>query len=314
MKHIRRTLVGLLAGLGLSVAAADDVMTLDELLAGFGWDFETAEIRTEQVADGLYVLFGIGGNIGVSIGDDGVLIVDDQFPEMIPKVNAAIEALGGGAVDYAVNTHWHFDHAEGNLALGPAGTKIVAHRNAREDMAKGGIINMVAAKYGQQPYPEDALPVITFEDRMRLHFNGEQIDLVHAGPAHTTGDTAVIFRNVKAVHFGDVFNMLGYPFIDVDSGGDINGMIAFCQAILDELPQDAIVIPGHGEVTDYATLEAYIAMLTAVRDRVAAAIAEGKTLEEVEASNPTAGFEERYGDVAASLGFINRVYTSLAKN
>ena len=314
MKHIRRTLVGLLAGLGLSVAAADDVMTLDELLAGFGWDFETAEIRTEQVADGLYVLFGIGGNIGVSIGDDGVLIVDDQFPEMIPKVNAAIEALGGGAVDYAVNTHWHFDHAESNLALGPAGTKIVAHRNAREDMAKGGIINMVAAKYGQQPYPEDALPVITFEDRMRLHFNGEQIDLVHAGPAHTTGDTAVIFRNVKAVHFGDVFNMLGYPFIDVDSGGDINGMIAFCQAILDELPQDAIVIPGHGEVTDYATLEAYIAMLTTVRDRVAAAIAEGKTLEEVEASNPTAGFEERYGDVAASLGFINRVYTSLAKN
>ena len=313
MKHIRRTLVGLFAGLALSVSAADDVMTLDELLAGFGWDFDTAEIRTEQVADGLYVLFGIGGNIGVSIGEDGVLIVDDQFPEMIPKVNAAIEALGGGSVDYAVNTHWHFDHAEGNLALGPAGTKIVAHQNAREDMAKGGIINMVSAKYDQQPYPEDALPVITFEDRMRLHYNGDQIDLVHAGPAHTTGDTAVIFRKHKAVHFGDVFNNLGYPFVDVDSGGDINGMIAFCQAILDELPQDAIVIPGHGEVVDYAALEAYIAMLTTVRDRVAAGIAEGKSLEEVEASNPTAGFEERYGDVAASLGFINRVYTSLTK-
>ena len=216
MKHIRRTFVGLVAGLGLSVAAADDVMTLDELLAGFGWDFETAEIRTEKVTDNLYVLFGLGGNIGVSIGEDGVLIVDDQFPEMIPKVNAAIEAIGGGSIDYAVNTHWHFDHAEGNLALGPAGTKIVAHKNAREDMAKGGIINMVAAKYGQPPYPEDALPVITYEDRMRLHFNGEQIDLVHAGPAHTTGDTAVIFRNQKAVHFGDVFNMLGYPFIDAD--------------------------------------------------------------------------------------------------
>ena len=313
MKHIRRTFVGLFAGLALSAAAADDVMTLDELLAGFGWDFETAEIRTEKVADGLYVLFGLGGNIGVSIGEDGVLIVDDQFPEMIPKVNAAIEALGGGAVDYAVNTHWHFDHAEGNLALGPAGTKIVAHRNAREDMARGGVINMVAARYGQQPYPEDALPVITFEDRMRLHYNGDQIDLVHAGPAHTTGDTAVIFRKHKAVHFGDVFNNLGYPFVDVDSGGDINGMIAFCQAILDELPQDAIVIPGHGEIVDYAALEAYIAMLTTVRDRVAAGIAEGKSLEEVEASNPTAGFEERYGDVSASLGFVNRVYTSLTK-
>ena len=313
MKYIRRALVGLFGGLGLSAAAADNVMTLDDLLAQFGWDFEAAEIRTEKVADGLYVLFGIGGNIGVSIGEDGVLIVDDQFPEMIPKVNAAIEALGGGAVDYAVNTHWHFDHAEGNLALGPAGTKIVAHQNAREDMARGGVINMVVSKYGQQPYPEDALPVITFEDRMRLHYNGDQIDLVHAGPAHTTGDTAVIFRKHKAVHFGDVFNNLGYPFIDVDSGGDINGMIAFCQAILDELPKDAIVIPGHGEIVDYAALEAYIAMLTTVRDRVAAGIAEGKTLQEVEASNPTAGFQEAYGPVVASLGFINRVYASLAK-
>ena len=313
MKHIRRTFVGLFAGLGLSVAAADDVMTLDELLAGFGWDLEAAEIRTEKVADGLYVLFGMGGNIGVSIGEDGVLIVDDQFPEMIPKVNAAIEALGGGAVDYAVNTHWHFDHAEGNLALGPAGTKIVAHQNARDDMARGGVINMVIAKYGQQPYPEDALPVITFKDRMRLHYNGDQIDLVHAGPAHTTGDTAVIFRKHKAVHLGDVFNNLGYPFVDVDSGGDIDGMIAFCQAILDELPKDAIVIPGHGEIVDYAALEAYIAMLTTVRDRIAAGIAEGKSLAEVGASNPTAGFEERYGNVAASLGFVNRVYTSLTK-
>ena len=313
MKKIRRMLVGALAGLGLSVAAADDVMTLDQMLAVFEWDFETAEIETQKVGDGLYVLFGLGGNIAVSIGADGVLIVDDQFPEMIPKVNAAIEALGGGSVDYAVNTHWHFDHAEGNLALGPAGTKIVAHSNARADMAQGGIINLVAMQYGQPAYPADALPTITFDDRMQFHYNGEQMDLVHAGPAHTTGDTAVIFRNHKAVHFGDVFNNTGYPFIDADSGGEINGMIAFCQAILDELPKDAIVIPGHGEITDYATLEAYIAMLTTVRDRVAAAIAEGMTLEEVEASNPTAGFEEAYGDVAASLGFVNRVYTSLAK-
>ena len=224
-------------------------MTLDQMLAVFEWDFETAEIETQKVGDGLYVLFGLGGNIAVSIGADGVLIVDDQFPEMIPKVNAAIEALGGGSVDYAVNTHWHFDHAEGNLALGPAGTKIVAHSNARADMAQGGIINLVAMQYDQQAYPADALPTITFDDRMQFHYNGEQMDLVHAGPAHTTGDTAVIFRNHKAVHFGDVFNNTGYPFIDADSGGEINGMIAFCQAILDELPKDAIVIPGHGEIT-----------------------------------------------------------------
>ena len=310
---LRKTLIAAAAGLALTSAAQDDVLNLDQLLTQFGWDLEAMEVRAEQVGENLYVLFGAGGNIGASVGPDGVLIVDDQFPEMIPKVNAAIAELGGGAITYAVNTHWHFDHAEGNLALGPAGTKIVAHANARADMATGGIINMVMAKYGQQPYPADALPVITYEDRMQFHFNGEQVDLINAGPAHTTGDTAVIFRGHNAVHFGDVFNNTGYPFIDADSGGDIDGMIAFCQAIADELPRDAIVIPGHGEVTDYAALEAYIDMLKTVRGRVAALMADGKSLEEVVAAKVTADLDERYGDESSSLGFVNRVYTSLAK-
>lgn len=309
---MKNTIAWVLMWLGLSVAA-EDVMNLDELLAMFGWDFESGEIETQKVGENLYVLFGIGGNIGVSVGPDGVLIVDDQFPEMIPKVNAAIEELGGGPIDYAINTHWHFDHAEGNLALGPAGTQLVAQANARRDMAKGGIINLVIAKYGQQAYPEEALPTITYDDRMQFHFNGEQIDLIHPGPAHTTGDTAVIFRRHKAVHFGDVFNNTGYPFIDADSGGEINGMITFCQTILDELPRDAIVIPGHGPVTDYAGLEAYIAMLTTVRDRVVKLIAEGKSMQAVIDVKVTADFDETYGDESASLGFVNRVYTSLAK-
>ena len=313
MKKLRKALIAASAWLALSATAADDLLDLGQLMARFGWDFDATEIRVEQVGENLYVLFGAGGNIGASVGPDGVLIVDDQFPEMIPKVNAAIAELGGGAIDYAINTHWHFDHAEGNLALGPAGTRLVAHANARADMATGGIINMVIAKYSQQPYPAEALPVITYDDRMQFHFNGEQIDLIHPGPAHTTGDTAVIFRGHNAVHFGDVFNNSGYPFIDADSGGEIDGMIAFCQAIADELPRDAIVIPGHGEVTDYAALEAYIAMLTTVRDRVAALLAEGKSVDEVALARVTADFDEHYGDVASSLGFVNRVYTSLAK-
>ena len=312
MKMLRKAIVGALACLGLS-ASADQAMSLDELMQAFGWDFETAEIRTQKVTDNLHVLFGLGGNIGVSVGADGVLIVDDQFPELIPQINAAIAELGGGAIDYAVNTHWHFDHAEGNLALGPAGTTLVSHSLAREDMAKGGIINLVQMQYRQQPYPAEALPAITYDDRMQLHFNGEVIELVHAGPAHTTGDTAVIFRGSNAVHFGDVFNNTGYPFIDADSGGEIDGMIAFCRAIADELPRDAVIIPGHGEVTDYDTLEAYIAMLETVRERVASLMAEGKSLEEVAAANVTQGLEEDYGDESASLGFVNRVYTSLAK-
>ena len=313
MKTLRRTLIAAGAWLALSATAADDVLSLDQLMERFGWDFEAMEIRTEQVGENLYVLFGAGGNIGASVGPDGVLIVDDQFPEMMPKVNAAIAELGGGAIDYAINTHWHFDHAEGNLALGPAGTKLVSHANARANMMTGGIINMVIAKYRQQPYPAAALPVITYDDRMQFHFNGEQVELIHPGPAHTTGDTAVIFRGHNAVHFGDVFNNSGYPFIDADSGGEIDGMIAFCQAVADELPRDAIIIPGHGEVTDYAALEAYIAMLTTVRDRVAALLADGKSLNEVALARVTADFDKHYGDVASSLGFVNRVYTSLAK-
>ncbi len=301
-----------------AAAAADDAMSLDELLERFGWDLATAEVTTEQVGEGLHVMFGVGGNIAVSIGADGVLIVDDQFPEMVPKMRAAIEALGqgtgaGSEIDYVVNTHWHFDHAQGNLTLGPAGTRILAHANARRDMARGGLINLVIAKYSQEPYPEEALPAITYARRMQLHFNGEQIDLIHAGPAHTTGDTAVIFRGHNAVHFGDVFVTTGYPFIDVDSGGDIDGMIAFCRAVLAELHEDAVVIPGHGPVTDRAAVVAYVIMLETVRSRVADLIAEGKTTEEVIAEKVTADFDETYGLESASLGFIDRVYTSLTR-
>ena len=288
-------------------------MDLDTLAGAFGWDLQGAQITTEKVADGLYVLFGVGGNIGVSIGEDGVLIVDDQFPQVMDKIEAAIGEIGGDGVDYAVNTHWHFDHAEGNLALGPKGTTIVAHSKARVDMAKGGLVNLVIAKYQQQPYPKAALPVITFDDRMQIHFNDNQIELMHFSPAHTNGDAAVVFRKQNAVHLGDVFNNTGYPFIDVDSGGSIDGMIEFCQQTLDAVGPDAIIIPGHGPVTDTATLSRYIDMLKSVRSRVAEMIADGKSLDEVVNAKPTADFDEVYGPETASLGFVNRVYTSLSK-
>ena len=293
--------------------AQDEPMSRETLLSTFGWDFDAVEITTEKVDDGLHVLFGAGGNIAVSVGEQGVLIVDDMFPELMPKVEVAIAELGGDGVDFAVNTHWHFDHADGNLALGPAGTWIVAQQNSTEMMAKTNILNMVMAKYRQEAYPEDARPAISFDDRMRFYFNGGQIELVHAGPAHTAGDTAVIFRKHNAVHLGDVFNNTGYPFIDADSGGDIDGMIAFCQAVLDEVGPDATIIPGHGAIVGADVLAAYIEMLQTVRDRVAAMIAEGKTLDEVVAAKPTADLDERYGDVGQSLGFINRVYTSLSR-
>lgn len=292
-------------------ARAVEESTVEQLLKASGWgDFESAEIKTEKIGEGLYVLFGIGGNIAVSIGTSGVLIVDDQFPELVPKIRAAIAVLGGGKIDFAVNTHWHFDHADGNQALGPDGTWIVSQANSRAMMQGEHVVNGVVFKYRQKPYPAAALPAVTFTDTMQFHFNGEQIDLEHYGPAHTTGDTAVYFRDHNAVHLGDVFNNAGYPFIDVDSGGSLEGVITFCQATLAELKPGAIVIPGHGAVAHYGDLAAYVAMLGAVRAKIAPLVERGATLEEVVAAKPTSDYDEKLGDPTA---FVDRAYASLVK-
>ena len=313
MKNALLAFAVLTAIVATAEEAPNEPLPQADLLAAFGWNFDTAEVTTEKVGEGLYVLFGLGGNIAASVGEQGVLVVDDMFPQMIPKVREAIAGVGGKSVDFAINTHWHFDHADGNLALGPAGTRIVAHANSAAMMARDNLLNMVRYKYMQKAYPPAARPVIVFEDRLRFHFNGDEIDVVHVGPAHTAGDAAVIFRNHNAVHFGDVFNNAGYPYIDVDNGGHIDGMIAFCQAILDEVGPEGVVIPGHGPVTDGDALAAYIDMLKTVRARVAKLIEEGKGLLDAVASRPTEDFDAKYGSELMSLGFVDRVYTSLSK-
>lgn len=274
---------------------------------------EEPRIETQQVANGLYVLFGegegvIAGNIAASIGDQGVLIVDDQFPEMAPMYKESIRELGGGEIDFVINTHWHFDHADGNKVLGPEGVLIIAQENSREMMMRDNVINLVSRTFDQPAYSNDALPVVTFDDRMSLHFNGQRIDLLHLSAAHTTGDLAVIFRGDNAVHLGDVFNTAGYPFIDADNGGSLPGMIEFCRAVLAEINTDTVVIPGHGPVGNYRELADYIEMLDRIRLRIAELIQEGATLEEVQAARPTAEWDDEQGDPS---NFINRAYTSM---
>lgn len=288
-------------------AAAQDAER-QRIAEAFGWDFAAVEVTTERVGDGLHVLFGAGGNVLVSHGDDGVLLVDDQFPELVPQLEAAITDLGGGPVDFVINTHWHFDHADGNLAFGPQGAWLVSQANSRDMMLGRHVIDLVALQYDQQAYPSDALPVITYDESMQFHFNGERIDLLHFGPAHTTGDTAVIFRGSNVLHMGDVFNNSGYPFIDSGNGGSLDGVIAFCKAVLDEIGPDTVVVPGHGPVTDYPRMQAYVAMLEKVRERIAGLVADGADLDAVVAAEPTRGFDEEYGDPAL---FVNRAYHSL---
>ena len=284
--------------------------------AAMGQDFSNARIETQDLGDGIHVLFGVGegviaGNIVASIGDDGVLIVDDQFPEMVPKYRDTLMRLGGGAIAFAINTHWHFDHADGNKALGRQGVRLVSHDVSRRMLLHDNQINLVNSVREQPRFPAHALPALTYGETMSLHFNGERIDLMHFGPAHTMGDTVVIFRDSDVVHLGDVFNTSGYPFIDADNGGSLNGIIDFCTAVLDQIPRTAIVVPGHGPVSDYAGLGAYVDMLREIRDRMSALISSGATLEQVAAARITAEWDEANGDPAMLL---DRAYASLIRS
>jgi len=288
------------------VSAAPAFAQLDNLAE----QLRTTPITTQKLADNFHVLFGVGGNIIVSIGSNGTLIVDGQYSQMVPKYRAKIGELGGGKIDFVINTHWHFDHSDGNIVLGPDGTWIVANENSRQMLLKSNVINLVTTKREQPKYPETALPVITYDDAMRFHFNGERIDLLHYGPAHTTGDTAVVFREHKTVHMGDVYNNAGYPFIDADNGGSLNGVIEFSSKVLAQIDADYIVVPGHGPVANYQALADYVAMLTTIRDRMKALIDSGATLQQVTAARLSAEWDQKKGDPAS---FLNRAYTSLTR-
>lgn len=299
-----------------AASAEAPVMELDELLAAFGWNLDQAEIKTEELAGGIHVLFGLGGNIAVSAGEDGVLIVDDQFPQLMPKIKKALREIASDEVDIVVNTHWHFDHAEGNLALGEnKNTQIVAHKNSREMMLGDHIINLVQVKYDQKAYPAHALPDIAYEKAMSFWFNGEEVALYHFGAAHTTGDTAVYFRERNAVHMGDVYNNSGYPFIDAGNGGNIDGVIAFCNAIIAQINDDTAVIPGHGPVATKADMQRYVDILVETRNRISEMAADGQSLNAIMAAAPTADFDEEMGAGPGNVEiYVNRVYTSLAAN
>lgn len=288
---------------------AHDAISFEQFATQIGWNFD-APVTVEEVSPSLHVVFGVGGNVAVSIGEQGVLIVDDQFPQTVGKIEQAISELGGGPIDFAVNTHWHFDHADGNPVLGAQGTWLVSQAASRRMMVSEQVVDVAIASILQPPYPPEGLPVITFDKTMQFHFNGEKIELVHFGPAHTTGDAAVIFRGSNAVHLGDVFNNSGYPFIDVHNGGDIDGMIKFCRAVLGKTDGETRVIPGHGPIVGKDVLKDYIDMLQVTRKGISRMIDAGMSLAEVVEAEPTADFDERYGDPTI---YVNRVYASLAR-
>ena len=308
---MRKIITGLTTALICVGANAQDTMTPDELNASRGVNFATAEIRTETIASGLHVLFGVGGNVLASIGSQGVFVVDDQFSGMVPKIRSTIRELGGGEPDFVINTHWHFDHTGGNSLLASVGSWFVSHVNSRQMMTERQVVNLTGGLLVEQaPSSLEALPAITYDDRMQFYFNGELIDLMYFGSAHTTGDTAVILRESNVVHMGDVFNTGGYPFIDADNGGDLDGVILFCEGVLQQIDQNTIVVPGHGPVGTYADLAEYVSMLRIIRERVAMLIAGGATLEEVIAASPTAEWDAVKGD---PVRLLDRAYASMTR-
>ena len=270
-------------------------------------------ITTERISDNLHVLFGNGGNILVSIGENGVLLVDDQMPEAKNVILRAIRKLGGRSVDYVINTHWHFDHAEGNNAFGPSGAQIIAQENSRYMMLNPQPINLSFIVYPQQPYPLEAVPEITYKNSMNLHLNGDRIELYHFGHAHTTGDSAVYLRDSNVLHMGDVFNMSGPPFIDADNGGSIDGIIQFCEEVLKVVNDETIVVPGHGPISTTQDIQTYIDMLIVVRDRIRSQIDEGKNLKEIIASDPSKEWRDKFGEGPFIQGVVDRAYAGMIK-
>jgi glyoxylase-like metal-dependent hydrolase (beta-lactamase superfamily II) len=273
-------------------------------------------VTSEQLQPGVHVLRGAGGgqsagNVLVLLGDGGALVVDTGYPQFVPGYREAIAGLGGGPITHAINTHWHDDHSEGNKVLGPAGALIVAHASSRAMLTRDNKINVVRTILDQPAFPPAALPVISFDDRIDLYFGDERLELVHASPAHTAGDVAVILRRANVVHMGDVFLSAAYPFADVDNGGSFDGVIEFCRAVLARIDESTIVVPGHGRTATYADLASYVDMLVTVRGRLAALIAEGATLEQVVAAQPTKEWDEQYGN--PTTFFLDRAYKSLER-
>ncbi len=263
-------------------------------------NFDKAEIKTEKLSATTYVMVGAGGNLGVSIGDDAVFVIDDQYAPMTAKILAAVKTLTDKPIQFVLNTHWHSDHTGGNENFGKAGSLIVAHENVRKRLSTDQFIQLFRSQVPASP--KAALPVVTFTSDLTFHLNGDEIFVFHVPRAHTDGDALVYFRNSNVIHMGDTFFNGMYPFIDTSSGGTPDGVIAAADRALALADDKTRIIPGHGPVCGKADLKVYRDMLATVNGRVKAMMKEGKTREEIAAAKPSAEFDEKWGKAFINPG------------
>jgi glyoxylase-like metal-dependent hydrolase (beta-lactamase superfamily II) len=299
---------------GLAYLAASLLLLLSLATATAADDqFRDVEIKTIQAGDGIYMLTGQGGNMGVSAGADGVFLIDDQFAPLTEKIMAAIATLSDQPVRFLLNTHWHPDHTGGNVNMGKAGTVIVAHDNVRKRLAVDNFIEM----FGRDAPAMDltGLPVITFDTSLTFHLNGNEILVSHTGNAHTDGDSFVWFRDANVIHTGDVYFAGMYPFIDTHTGGSIEGIIKALERILEISDDKTVIIPGHGPVSNKGKLMAYTSMLKTISSLMQAMIAGQATLEQVQAAEPTRDFDEKYGNgFIRNTAFVEMLYKDMTQD
>lgn len=271
-------------------------------------DFSKVEIKATKVAGNVYMLEGAGGNIGVSVGPDGLLIVDDQFAPLAEKIRAALQKLSDGKLRYILNTHWHGDHTGGNVKFGAEGT-IIAHDNVRKRLAA----HQEVKDEKSTALPAVALPVITFNHTLTVHFNGEEIRALHLPHGHTDGDSVILFTKSQVVHMGDDFFAGRFPFVDLESGGDVEGLVRNVEQVIGQLPTGVKIIPGHGPVSTIEDLRNYQRMLVETTNIIRGRMTAGQTLEQIKA----AGLPETWKDWGSGFikteQWIETVYRSLSK-
>nr|WP_298927840.1 MBL fold metallo-hydrolase [uncultured Erythrobacter sp.] len=268
---------------------------------------DDVEITTEEIAPGVAVLFGAGGNIGVSHGEDATVIIDDQFAPLSGKIEAAIAALGATPVKYVVNTHWHGDHTGGNEHFGKTGATIFAHDNVRVRMSS----DQQRGSRTTPASPKEALPVVTYGQGMRFHLNGDTINLMFLGGGHTDGDSVVIWEDKNVVHMGDLyFKIPGYPFIDIASGGNVYAAMQSLDLVIAMTDDETKIIPGHGPMSNKSELIAYRAMIGEAVSRVEALHKDGRSAEEAVAAKPLADFDRGEGFISADA-FVTAIWNSI---
>jgi len=269
-------------------------------------DFDQVQIKVTKVAGTVYLLEGSGGNIGVSVGEDGIVIVDDQFAPLAPKIKAALRGITDKPIKFVLNTHFHGDHTGGNAVFG-AEAPIVAHENVRQRLQEGTKVMGGEVK----PSPKEALPVITFNERATVHINGEDIRAIHLPSGHTDGDSVIFFTQSKVVHMGDDFVTYGFPFVDVANGGSVKGMIAAVEKVLGMVPADVKIIPGHGPLSTPADVRRFVDMLKETRALVEQAVRQGKTPSQMKQDKILAKYDDLGKGFIKPDAWIDTLYAEI---